>query len=319
VRHWYFLFRATATLLMAYCRAALTFSGQLPENLSAGLNRRRIKHYYYGTTFLGVIFSVFAGHGQSVAERRRFNTLSVLACYFDDLTDRVRDHSMADSPHGHGPEDYGKTHDRGGPSVGLLRQVAGDLSPASLSGFETHLQGVFDIEKHNRQARGELLEEAVLTQITREKGGHSVLLFRAVIYKPPSAAEQRALLEFGALIQLCDDIFDVWFDQQQGVQTLPVLWLRKLGADGLTAHFERQVEQARLAFQGAANCSMGRSAIAWGCVWFLIATTRVCLSHYRDLQKNNGTLPFADRNAMVVDMERTFNRIRTLRYLLSPN
>jgi hypothetical protein len=62
---------------------------------------------------------------------------------------------------------------------------------------------------------------------------------------------------------------------------------------------------------------MGRAGGA--AVHYLVAVTRVCLRHYEDLQKKDGTLPLNDRAAMVVDMEKWENRLRAARELVIRN
>ena len=133
------------------------------------------------------------------------------------------------------------------------------------------------------------------------------MLFRRVLAHPLPAGEQNVLFQFGYLIQLCDDIFDLWHDRQAGTITLATYWAEQNGMERLREIFENQVIVVR------ETLGVGSTRAA---IHFLVSITRVCLLHYADLQKKHGTLPLDDRAAMVVDMEKWHNRLRAVRELL---
>ncbi len=57
---------------------------------------------------------------------------------------------------------------------------------------------------------------------------------------------------------------------------------------------------------------------ALNAIQYLVSVTRMCLQHYLDLKRKNGTLPLDNRTAIVVDMEIWANRFEAIRYLLRP-
>ena len=242
-------------------------------------------------------------------EKHRFSRLSALACFFDDLADAPHRHDNSNIPWQSNPEQYGQATDPGGVAVHLLHTLYQDLPPENLPIFKTFLHRVFNLETAGRQQNGQALSPEELQRLTAEKGGCSVLLFRRLLDHPLSKAEQEALFQFGALIQLSDDIFDLWFDRQNGIATLATLLTAQNDLPRLQQHFDRQTSATIHAFRQTPY-PRPQVETALHAVHFLVSITRVCLDHYCDLQKKRGTLPLDDRRAMVVDMQRPGKRLR---------
>src|ERR1039458_3502627 len=59
-----------------------------------------------------------------------------------------------------------------------------------------------------------------MKDITIRKGAESVLLYRSVFDFHMSNAEEKMLYSLGGLMQLSNDIFDVYKDHKQGIKTL---------------------------------------------------------------------------------------------------
>ncbi|MCC6461452.1 MAG: hypothetical protein IT260_13340 [Saprospiraceae bacterium] len=307
-------FRAVAGLLLAFGRTAgyLRTKALADLALPAGsrlspAEQRRWQHYAWGTTYLAAVFGLLLGRRWSPSESASFAQLAALACFFDDLTDRFPAQpgtTAADSP-----EQYGRRVDPRGLALHLLQRVEQGLPAERLPLFRHFLQRVFQVETAGRQRGARAPEAGELLRLTAEKGGCSVLLFRCLLAPPLSAAEQKALFEFGGLIQLCDDIFDLWFDRQNGTATLATTWAAQHRLSTLVQVFEQQVAATRQALQTAPFSGLQRASAAWA-VHLLCAITRVCLQHYLLLQKKHGTLPLDSRADMVVDMGRWRHRWR---------
>jgi len=308
---------ATIWLSLAFARAAWYFKRRalhdlgLPqaESLSSK-EKRRLQHYLYGATYLSVIFCMLRNRIRSRREKHRFTNLAALAYFFDDLVDSFRDRDDSGILWQDNPEVYGLAADGSGLALHFLHNIYQELPPANLPRFRYYMHQVFNVETAGRQQDGEASELPELQRITAEKGGYSVLLFRSVLDNPLSEQEGETLYQLGYLVQLCDDIFDLWFDRKAGLRTAP----RQLAEAGLVlelaAFFEAQVNRTRHDF------GQIKAGSAWAAVHFLVTVTRVCLQHYLDLQKKHGTLPLDDRAAMVVDMERWEIRIRAAWYLV---
>lgn len=272
-----------------------------PSAVLTATEIRRFRHYHLGTTYLAVLFCTRLGRRRTARERALFSNLAALACFFDDLVDAWRTQPGTTIwPPLQTPEAYGHTTDPRGLSLHFLKNIREKLPPERLPEFQDWVQRVFQVETAGQQrSASNFLKINDLEKITAEKGGCSVVLFRCLISAPLSEGEQSFWQAFGLLIQLCDDIFDLWHDRQAGVSTLATRFAAQNDIVGLTDFFEKQA----LVVTSRAGCLRGE-------IHFLLAITRVCLRHYAGLRRKYGSLPLDDRHLMVMDMERWPNRWR---------
>ncbi len=311
--HCHRLLLATLRLAAAFAQAAWHWRHQVRRDLNlrdpsllTTKEIRRIRHYTYGTAYLAVLFCVHLGRRRTARERYLFSNLAALACFFDDLVDAFQSPNGADWTLPETPEAYGHATDPRGLSVHFLKNVCENLLPERLPLFRDLMQRVFRVESAGQQRdAAKFLKISDLEKITTEKGGCSVLLFRCLLLEPISENEQSFWREFGMLIQLCDDIFDLWHDRQAGTATLATFFAEQNDVQGLVEIFERQVRTISQ-----------KSGRILGEIHFLLAITRICLRHYAELLETHGSLPLDDRRLMVVDMECWRNRWRAAVELL---
>lgn len=312
-------------LALAFIRAYLYFRFEAIRDLGLPADMvldskamRRLQHYFYGTTFLSIVFGLMHGRRRSTTEKYLFSNLAALSYYFDDLADAYRQEDPGEHIWLNNPETYGHRVDARGVSLHLLNNLYRHLPPDSLNEFKAYLHRVFNVETAGRQQTDHTLDLEALWAITREKGGASVLLFRRILHVPMSETERDALFAFGGLIQLCDDVSDLWFDHRDGTRTVPLLFAQQHNLPGLRQFFDAEVRRVHTLFEAVdkkPSTFWGGPASAWAAVGILVAIARVCLDEYDHLQEKNGTLPLHDRRAMVVDMERWPNRLRLIRRL----
>jgi hypothetical protein len=331
LRHWYFLLHATLWLSGAFVRAAWYFKTRAiydlqlphPEPLSSK-EKRRLQHYFYGTTYLSIIFCSLRGRTRTREEKNLFTNLAALAYFFDDLANDFHNADQSGLLWQDNPEIYGQTADPRGLALHFLHNIYSALPEQDSTEFRQYMHTVFNVETGGRQISGNLHDLAELQKITADKGGFSVLMFRRILANPLSEAEKQALYTLGHLVQTCDDIFDVWFDQRDGIRTLPLELLEKGEVIALKAHFEQLVRVTHAAFLRVHPEKISRwrylglrhARTSWAAVHYLVTVTRVCLQHYQNLQKKHGTLPLTDRHQIVVDMERWDNRFKSMFYLI---
>lgn len=261
---------------------------------------RRWRHYFFGTTFLGAVFCQMTGRYLSRVEKIRFAKMAALASLFDDQTDGRNRNSISGFPEVADPEEFGREMNDDGLALYLLQEIYSEIAQDQLPLFKQNLQQVFNLEI---SASKKQFSPARLPDQTLEKGAFSVLLFRRLMDRYLAGGEQYALFEFGRLVQLCDDIFDVWFDRQNDSPTLATVLLEAQQPEQLQWHFERQVQTTVEAVLDM-NISDFRKNKTLAVISFLVSVTLVCLRHYRFLKKKHGTLPLDDRRSMVVDMAR---------------
>jgi len=302
---------------LAFSRAAWHFRGaaarslDLPKGLAIGAKeKRRLKHYFYGTTYLAALMCCLRNQPRSRREKYLFTNLSALAYSFDDLAEAFRDNDLSvlwqDNP-----EAFGLAADERGLALHLLHNIYRVLPEPRLGQFQGYMHCVFKVETTGRQNLGNV------EKITAEKGGFSVLLFRSVLEHSLSEKEENAFYQFGYLIQCCDDIFDLWHDRQAGIITIATAHAERSEIELLTQLFEQQVAVTYLAFRQTSYPSK-QVETALNMIHCLVSITRLCLQHYSDLERKYGALPLDDRTTMVVDMDIWTNRFRAIRYLLRP-
>ena len=316
--HWCYLAPATARLACTYGQAGLYFRRRAlrdldlpPTILPDPQMHRRWRHYFGGAGFLCAVFCQLRGKRLRPAEIRRVCLLAALAGFFDDLTDQVCQDDDSGNRWRDNPEHYGRTADSSGFALHILQKIYASLLPEHLKAFKQNLHRVFNIETAGRQRQGAPVDQSELGALTAEKGACSVLLFRLLLDHPLADAERRALSELGSLIQLADDMFDLWFDRLNGTVTLPTLLLEKNDLKQLQDLLERQVSGTVRAFRQL-PVGVYRRESTLRTVHFLVSISRVCLRHYHRLQKKRGTLPLDNRKAMVVDMARSGHRGQTV-------
>jgi hypothetical protein len=325
IRHWYFLLHATVWLTGAFIRAAWYFKTRAFTDLAiphsetlSSKEKRRFQHYFYGTTYLSIVFGALRGRMRSRREKNLFTNLAALAYFFDDLVDAYRDSDQSGILWQNNPELYGQTADPSGLALHFLQNIYHALPPEHADEFKNYMHQVFNVETSGRQMKGRQPDDHELSQVTSDKGGYSVLMFRRVLENNLSDKEKQALYEFGYLVQLCDDIFDIWFDQRDGIHTLPLELVAQNKLPVLVQTFEQQVLTTQKAFYKTVaapltirqKLGLGHPGAAWSVILYLVTVTRVCLQHYKNLEKKHGTLPLDNRALMVVDMERWNNRMR---------
>lgn len=273
--------------------------------------KRRFKHYFYGTTFLAAVMCSLRNRPRSGLERQLFAKLSALAFVFDDLADAS---NVQGDVKQSSPEAFGRDADQRGLALHLLQNIEQNLPARHLEQFRGFMRRVFEVETNGRQRLAECPDLEMLEQVTAEKGGCSVLLFRRLLEQELSAAETAACFRFGSLLQCSDDIFDLWHDRQAGIATLATCLTERSETSRLQAIFEHQVKATENAFRQTTFPAWQVETALW-VVHFLTIITEVCLERYSALEARHGKLPLDDRTAIVVDMKKNANRIRVLRHL----
>lgn len=275
--------------------------------------QRRFRHYYFGSTYLASLMCCLRGRRLSHNEQELFGYLAALACFFDDLTDKYPAPTASPITKTADPETFGAEADHRGIALHLLHGIHQRLPAQNLRHFNALMHRVFKTETAGHQPNN--LTD--LLSIHAEKGGCSVLLFRSLMDEPLTQPEENAWFQFGALIQLSDDIFDLWHDHQAGIQTPATQLARLNSVEGMVAQFERQVLIARKAFYQTPH-PVHRIETTLGMQFILESITRVCLKHYHKLLRQHGALPLHNRTMMVVDMEKIHNRLKVVRQWLYP-
>lgn len=321
LRHWFFIAIALFRLLRAFAKALWDFRFGLNQLLAlpeqarlSPVEIRRLRHYHLGTQFLSFLFCSILGRRKNGREQQLFFELSALAAFFDDLVDAQREmFETSNTPAPDNPVAFGQMADERNLSLHFYQNVLQGLPKENLPMFQEHLHRIYAVEMAGQQRKQDMDMNSI-SKITAEKGGSAVLLFRCLLQPLPSVQEQKALMAFGYLIQLSDDIFDLWFDRQEKTVTMATLLAESSRVGELAQCFEGQLTRTKQAFREI-PVPAWRIHIALAGVHALTAITRTCLQRYATLEKKEGGLPFENRQKMVVDMEKYSNKMRALGFL----
>ncbi len=144
-----------------------------------------------------------------------------------------------------------------------------------------------------------------LKDITRDKGGYALLLYRSTLPQPISEAEYQAVFHLGGLMQLHNDIFDLYRDVQEGIQTLPQSFS---GIESLQQYYRHE---AGLVLQHFAQVDVTRRRLKRFLTWLdpIVQTGYICLHQYRRLEQRFGHFDAQQfsRADLVCDMQQTSN------------
>ncbi len=155
-----------------------------------------------------------------------------------------------------------------------------------------------------------------IKSITFNKGGYSIHFYRAIYKHPFAEGESAALYNLGALMQLANDIFDVYKDSQNKTYTLPtscknISQVREIFDDQMQVTLDSlwKMDYPEKNKHRAINKFM-----------LGIARTWVALDQLQELESNtNGKFLLKEytRKALICDMEKPRNLFRAVKYYLN--
>jgi len=164
----------------------------------------------------------------------------------------------------------------------------------------------------NKQVSGSLSME-LLKEITFRKGGNSLLFYRSVFEHELRNGEEAALFNAGALMQLGNDIFDVYKDENQNIQTL-VTSCEQI--DQLREIFSEQLKKTISLIK---KTGFDKHDIRAYMQKLILGISRcyVCMGQLERLQKKTSGrfIPSEySRKELICDMEKPGNILRSVRY-----
>ncbi len=169
---------------------------------------------------------------------------------------------------------------------------------------------------YKEQVKSKLQEDGNLSaeetwDITLSKGGQSLLFYRAAVEPPPSAKEKAALFLLGGLMQLSNDLFDLYKDREAGIKTLPMFYD---DIHALNIFFKEKVQAV---YAETYSLPFKKSSIRRFLSILSISVfsrSFVCLKQLEELQKTTGNvfqLSTYSRKQLICDMDTKKNMLRS--------
>lgn len=289
----------------------LTNDGSLVDKDFIKINK------YYGLAvpaILGEAFCFLRGKAMSEPERWVSTSQGIITGLFDDFLD---DHKLPEEQIVKMVENPESILPKLSSEKLFLKfylkalQKAADPKEIKKQFLLVHRAQMMSVEQENSA-----IDRSRIWEITRKKGGDSVLFYRTAYDNLPKEGEEKALFQLGALMQLENDVFDIYKDARSNISTLPTSLLKVIE---LHKHYE---EQIILLLQLCYKMDYPEKQIKKFLSRIIPVLNRgfVCLDQYQKLENNNGgkfNISSFSRKQLICDMEKPGNVFRTIKYQLT--
>jgi len=198
---------------------------------------------YYGLAvpaILGEAFCILRGKEMTPAERWASTCQGAMTGLFDDFFDK--DYLSEDAVEQMINREGASTTARSNQQLfDIFYKKAMENAPDKKL-LQDALFDVYRAQVESKKQEAGALPAEELQRITFYKGGSSVLFYRTVFSPEAIGKEKKLLYDLGAVMQLANDIFDVYKDREAGIQTLVtdashISSLRSLFSNKLKEHY----------------------------------------------------------------------------------
>lgn len=283
--------------------------GTLDEN-----DFKKITHYYglAVPAILGEAFSVLRGWKMSEKERMAGTCQGAMTGLFDDFFDKQNLPEAELKNFIENPITITGSSSNEKLFLQFYTAALENASDASL--MLQHLYKVYHAQVLSKQQAQPGLSQEQIQEVTWLKGGASVLFYRSVLNPAPEKKEEDLLFALGALMQLSNDIFDVYKDYHGGIHTLVTT---ATNIDAVRQLFTGLMQDAyRQAYQSGfkkSNVKKFIDIISIG----IFSRCFVCLDQLEktEAKNNNRFMPGnCSRKELICDMDTASGKWNSLKY-----
>lgn len=176
---------------------------------------------YYGLAvpaILGEAFCTLRGTPMTNSERLASTAQGAMTGLFDDFFDKdyLSDEAVENIIQNQGESGHKKSNQV---LFDIFYKTALDHVPDKKSLINA-LIDVYKAQVSSKLQVNPHIAHETLLDITMHKGGSSVLFYRTAFSPAINEAEQQLIFNLGAMMQLGNDIFDVYKDRESGISTL---------------------------------------------------------------------------------------------------
>ncbi|WP_422355378.1 class 1 isoprenoid biosynthesis enzyme [Roseivirga pacifica] len=269
--------------------------------------------FYYGLAVpvIGELYCLLRGFKISHAERTALTYLGGTTGLFDDSFDKT----------GTSKEHLKELINN--PSLELARNTRDKLlikfylKALDQSPFVTRIKhaanSVFDAQVQSKKQTDIATSAQEIVDITRQKGGASILFYRAALEGEIDETEQKLLLNIGFIGQLENDLFDIYKDREDGIRTLATI---SKSIPALRTQYESIISETFLIIDQANFPKANKRKFA---LMLAAVTTRglICLDQLEKLEhKGVFELSRYSRKQLVCNMGAPKNIMRWVVYYL---
>ena len=183
--------------------------------------------------------------------------------------------------------------------------------------MKKYLHKVYQAQIESKKQAKPGLSKDELYNIMMDKGGWSVLFYRTFLSHPIQPGEEEALYTMGGLMQFGNDIFDVYSDCKEGINTLMSTATR---VKEVRQQFQSLMEKIfALSYKAGYGKKNVRKYLRY-IDMCLCSRCFVCLDQLEKKEKetNNIFTPHQySREELVCDMDKASNKWKTIKYFMS--
>lgn len=303
-----FLILAYNILFLQKRRNKRLFNQLLPKHfvIDKAL-KKRIQFYTMQSTITNLWFGTLRGYSAASHETDTGLLLGAVTPVYDDLLD---EHQLT---HSQLHENQQFSNDQLANLVNLYRWL--DHAVKGQIGLKTeylrYLDRVISAQAQSQlQLSTQVVGKEGIVRITKEKGGSATLLYRCLLSNPLKVGEEEAIFELGALLQLMNDLFDLYKDTQAGAATLVT---RCQQPSELLTLYDQQLEKV---FQKFASlpypAAQRRRTIRL--ILTMVSQGYVCIYQFLALQEQFGHFEAVkySRKQLICDMDKFGNQLSSL-------
>lgn len=181
---------------------------------------KKINHYYglAVPAILGEAFCALRGEKMTLNERWASTSQGAMTGLFDDFFDKdyLTDEAVEKMIRSENNLSFKRSNQE---LFDLFYKSALNHSPDKKLVQET-LMNVYKAQVESKKQTRDFISWEELLDITYQKGGYSVIFYRSAFSPAASDEELKLLYNLGGLMQLANDIFDVYKDREAGIKTL---------------------------------------------------------------------------------------------------
>jgi len=270
-----------------------------------------VKRYSIQQHFINDSFSSLYGRNNNVYEKERnllyFIMVSVYDDFFDDKTltleqiDSIFYHPEAFAPQTFFEKVFIYTHTR------LLNDVADKAQ------YFKDFEGLHIAQKDSLEQFNPKVSDEALLSITTRKGGYCLLMCRHYLDTPYLPEADTTWYALGGVIQLTNDLYDIYKDMQEGIITLAI---RAKQYEAIFALYHKHAQALNESIKQLPVTNTRKSELSI-ILNVIAAFGYVALDNLSRLQGNNASLPAFEtlaRKELIIDMEKNSNRFKLLMF-----
>jgi len=270
-----------------------------------------VKRYSIQQHFINDSFSSLYGRHNNADEKQRNLLYFIMVSVYDDFfDDKTLTNEQIDSIFYHPDEYIAKTffekvfiytHTR------LLNEVADRVQ------YFKDFEGLHIAQKDSLEQFNPKVNDETLLSITTRKGGFCLLMCRHYLDTPYLPEADASWYALGGVIQLTNDLYDIYKDLQEGIITLAIRAKQHEAIYVLYHKYAQALNETIRKLPVPQASKMDLSII----LNVIAAFGYVALDNLKRLQADNTCLPAFEtlaRKELIIDMEKNANRFKLLKF-----